>query len=106
MFDSFDAIDQFVIYRSLLDSVCANSGHGFHNGDQGHPAYRTGAQGELLSFGAIGDHPDHNHLYKMMRELSEALKDHPELRRPDLVLSWQEFCRIAVDSYDAAHKKV
>ena len=79
MFEHFDSDDKFLIYVSLLNSVRANSGHGFINGDQGHLAYRTGATGDIPEIGTFGDHPDHNRLYQMMRELSEALKDHPEL---------------------------
>jgi hypothetical protein len=106
MFESFDVIDKYLIYRALLDSVRANSGYGFRNKDQRHPAYTTGASNEKpMDYGTIGDHPDRNQLYKMMRELSESFKDDPELKRSDLVLSWQDFCTMAVNAYDAARKK-
>lgn len=100
MFDHFDYEDKFLIYGSVMNSVRANSGFGFINGDQGHPAYRSGATGTSPQL-ALGDHPDHNRLYKIMRELSEALKDHPELGKSNLVLSWKDFCKMAVNSYDA-----
>jgi hypothetical protein len=101
MFEHFDSDDKFLIYGSLLNSVRANSGHGFINSDQGHLVYRSGANGKPPNLATLGDHPDHNHLYQMMHELSEALKDHPELGRSNLVLSWQDFCKMAVDSYQA-----
>jgi hypothetical protein len=44
-------------------------------------------------------------LYQMMRELSEALKDHPELPSDQLVRSWREFCTRAVDSFDSPVKR-
>ena len=100
MFENLDSIDQFLIYGALLNSIRTNCGHGFINSDQGHLAYRCGANGDILSHGTIGDHPERNRLYKMMRELSDALKDHPELRRSDLVFSWQDFCKIAIDAYE------
>jgi hypothetical protein len=105
MFEHFDSDDKFLIYGSLLNSVRANSGHGFINGDQGHVVYRTGAKGTIPDQGTYGDHPDHNRLYQMMRELSEALKDHPELPSDQLVRSWREFCTMAVDSFDSPVKR-
>jgi hypothetical protein len=105
MFEHFDSDDKFLIYGSLLNSVRANSGHGFINGDQGHLAYRTGAKGNTPEFGISGDDPDHNRLYQMMRELSEALKDHPEVPSSQLVLSWQDFCTMSVDSFDHPVKR-
>jgi hypothetical protein len=79
LFERFDSDDKFLIYGSLLNSVRTNSGQGFINSDQGHLAYRTGAKGNNPNLGTLGDQPNHNRLYKMMLELSRALKDHPEL---------------------------
>lgn len=100
MFESFDPVSRYLIYRSLLNSVRSDSGLGFQNDEQGHLAYRGGAMG-VVPDATIGDHPDQNRLYKMMRELSDTLKDNPDLRRSDLVLSWQDFCKMAVESHDA-----
>ena len=102
MFELFTIEEQILIYSALLYSIRAVSGRGFVNRDQGHLAYRLGANGDIPEFGSMGDHPETNRLYKMMLALSEVLKDHQGLNRSDLVLSWQEFCRLAVESYDGA----
>jgi hypothetical protein len=104
MFKMFSIEEQILLYKGLLDSVRAATGRGFVNGDQGHLAYRLGANGDISEFGSMGDHPETNRLYKMMLASSEALKDQPGLNRSDLVLSWQEFCRLAVESHDRSRR--
>ncbi len=103
MFEDFSDVDKYLIYKSMLNSVRANSGDGFVNSDQGHTAYRSGASG--IKFEDSGDHPDQNRLYKMMLEISWALKDGPDLKKSDLVLSWEKFCSIAVEAHDTVGKE-
>jgi hypothetical protein len=97
MFEFFDFVQRDILYRALLHSVKTNQGHGFHNDDQGHPAYRLGTQtGE----GGMGDTPKDNAMFRMMRELSLSIESAGEFRKEDIVASWQDFCRLATEGYD------
>ena len=87
---------KWLIFKALTDSIAANSGRGFHNTDQGHPAYRAGAKdGNSETW---GDSPEKNELYVLLESF------HPDLHKegPDLS-TWQKFCAFAVEAYDEAH---
>ena len=98
MFESFDDSQRWLLLTALVDRVRANWGKGFHNNDQGHPAYRGGCM-EEIDFKTWGDSPEHNTLYKMMKELSESLKDYPDILPEDLIFSWKDFCKMATEAY-------
>ena len=99
MFSSFEFGQRYVLYTALLQSVRSCSGVGFHNCDQGHPAYRVGCEGKFDQQ-AWGDSPENNHLYGMMRELSESLRDCKDFGPADFVFSWADFCRMATKAWD------
>ena len=100
MFETLDYNTKLLIYEGLLKLVRSNSGEGFH-GDQGHPAYRMGRDGNV-DYQQWGDSPEHNRLFKIMNELSLSLNS-AEAEKPtnmDYVFSWSDFCRMATDAYD------
>jgi hypothetical protein len=106
MFDSLSYADQFMVYEGLFSLVTSNSGIGFANADQGHPAYVMGSKG-VIDYEAWGDHPDRNRLFQMMHQLSVSLNEH-ESDRPtttEYVFAWSDFCRIAVEAYNNQRKK-
>lgn len=92
--------ERYVLYTALLRMVKANDGTGFHNNDQGHPAYRAGESGKH-DYDALGDSPERNTLFQMMRALSESLVDCGDFRASDFVTDWASFCRLAVAAYEA-----
>jgi hypothetical protein len=102
MFKSFPTEAKVYIYLGLKKLISINSGQGFHNADQGHPFYVTGAKGEV--FGKGVDSPETNALFKMLKELSEDLKG---LGYTNHVWwydfsTWESFCKFAVESYEKA----
>jgi len=101
MFESFDYGDRYVMYRALLHAIRSNLGYGFLNNDQGHPAYRLGPNDEY-SDGGMGDSPEENALFKMMQELSASLKPSGEIREDDMIVTWADFCHLAIDGYEKA----
>lgn len=103
MFASFEFGQRYVLYTALLQMVRSCSGTGFHNLDQGHPAYRLGCSGKA-DRPAMGDAPENNDLYGMMRELSESLRDCKDFRREDFVFSWADFCQMATKAWDEHHR--
>ena len=103
MFDSLDFSDKQLIYRGLFSLVTSNSGYGFCNGDQGHPAYALGQDG-TYDYGKWGDLPDTNHLFKMMHNLSvdlSAAEIDGSSEVADYIFSWADFCRLAYSAYNA-----
>ncbi len=42
MFETFDVIQQWLLYMALVHAVRNNLRKGFHNSDQKHPAYQLG----------------------------------------------------------------
>ena len=105
MFESLSYLDQFMVYEGLLGLVNSNSGIGFNNADQGHPAYVMGSKG-VIDYDAWGDEPERNRLFKMMHQLSVSLNEH-ESENPtttEYVFSWTDFCRIAMNAYNT-HKR-
>ena len=63
-----------MIYQGLLSLVKSNSGIGFVNCDQGHPAYAAGRQG-TVNYATFGDAPEQNVLFQMMHTLSVSLSE-------------------------------
>ena len=103
-FSALNFSEKQLVYRGLLALVTNNSGYGFANNDQGHPAYAVG-QGGQHDYKQWGDSPEHNRLFKMMHtlsvELSEAEID-GSAEIADYVFSWSDFCRFAYDAYKRA----
>ena len=76
-----------IIFRALVEMIESNSGIGVLNCDQGHPAYRLGADGEAT----MGDGPDQNRLFRMIQRFN------PRCHRQIHDLStWDKFCRLVV----------
>jgi len=94
--------EKLLIYRGLLALVERNSGFGFCNNDQGHPAYGIG-RGGTADYEQWGDSPNHNILFKMMHALSVELSaaevdNSAEISR--YVFCWSDFCHIAYSAYE------
>jgi len=85
--------DWHIIYKAMIHAIKTNSGIGFHNCDQGHPAYVLGADGGDSS--TMGDSPEKNLLYQMVKDLSW---EHGE-DAGQVINDWQDFCKLAVESY-------
>ncbi len=93
-FEGLDFSEKQLILRGLIALVKSNSGFGFCNNDQGHPAYAVGRQGEF-DFAHYGDSPEHNKLFKLMHTLSVdlssgAIDGSSEI--VDFIFSWADFC--------------
>ncbi len=101
MIESLPNNAKYLVYEALIHAIDTNSGIGFHNADQGHPAYRVGADGKIDE-SAWGDSPDKNHLYRLLRELSMYFVKHEEERPSSgpLILTWEDFCRRAIQAYE------
>jgi hypothetical protein len=80
--------DWGLIYAALIHAVKTNSGIGFHNYDQGHPAYMAGAEDGSEKH---GESREENKLYQMLVRLSEA---HGKSQGAE-VRNWREFCQLA-----------
>ena len=94
--------DKQLLYQGLLSLVTSNSGHGFTNGDQGHPAYAVGRRGNKDDMD-FGDAPDRNRLFQMMHSLSVDLSaaeidGNSEIR--DYIFAWSDFCHLAYSAYE------
>ena len=97
MFEHLDTSEQALIYGGLLTLVKSNSGCGFVNCDQGHPAYAVGRDGKI-DYDTFGDSPERNRLFKMMHELTLALCKGDEDGSSEIgewVYSWADFCILA-----------
>ena len=106
-FESLSFSDKQLLYQGLLSLVTSNSGHGFTNSDQGHPAYAIGRSGKF-DYAAWGDSPDCNDLFMMMHTLSvelSAAEIDGSSEIGDYVFSWSDFCNLAYSAYDNAKKK-
>ncbi len=106
-FTDFDFSEKQLIYRGLLSLVNSNSGFGFQNNDQGHPAYAIGRSGQY-DYAQWGDSPEHNKLFRLMHglsvELSEAeLDESAEII--DYVFCWADFCSLACAAYEKHKNK-
>ena len=91
MLDSKDT-NWRIVYDALIHAVKTNSGIGFHNRDQGHPAYLAGAEDGSRD---SGDSPEENDLYKMLIRLSEKYGIESGVR----ITNWRQFCELAVKGY-------
>jgi len=100
MFSDLNVFQQLILYKALVYAVTTNSGIGFHNSDQGHPAYRRGRSGDV-DFNTWGDSPQNNELFQMVAALSSLLG---QSAQPS-IKTWEEFCVLATDSYQAAKGK-
>ena len=103
-FENFDFSEKQLIYQGLLALVKGNSGFGFCNNDQGHPAYAIGRKGEF-DFEQWGDSPDANRLFRMMHALTlslNAAEIDGSSEISDYVHSWSDFCSLAYSAYESA----
>ena len=88
---------KYLIFKALVRMIETNSGTGFLNGDQGHPAYALGAQGEIDPV-AGGDSPENNDLFKLLASFDQEFHD----EGPDLS-TWEKFCTFAIDAFNRSH---
>ena len=96
-FSALTFSEKQLVYRGLLSLVTNNSGYGFCNNDQGHPAYAVGQSGKH-DYKQWGDSPDHNRLFKLMHTLSVELSDAEidgSAEIGDYIFSWSDFCHLA-----------
>jgi hypothetical protein len=101
-FGELDFHDKQLLYKGLVALVKSNSGLGFHNSDQGHPAYAIGREGNH-DYKQWGDSPEHNRLFKFMHTLSVDLceaeiDDSSEIS--EYIFTWSDFCSMAYEAYE------
>lgn len=96
------AVDWSIIYDALIHSIDTNSGIGFHNNDQGHIAYLTGAKDGSHDYEQWGDSPENNRLFKMLVCLSGDRGDSHSAQ----IRNWREFCERAYNAYRHAHPEI
>ena len=82
-----------LMFRALVQMIDGNSGVGFHNLDQGHPAYALGSRG-TVDPEKLGDGPEHNGLFQTLKRFD--WKYHDEIQ--DLS-TWEKFCSFAFAAY-------
>ena len=63
--------EKHLIFEALVRMIKSNAGTGFHNDDQGHPAYTLGAKGEVDPV-AGGDSPEENTLFKLLASFDQT----------------------------------
>lgn len=100
-FERLSFSERQMIYFGLVSLVKSNSGVGFCNADQGHPAYAIGKGGEF-DFQQWGDSPKHNKLFRMMHSLSVSLSEAEidgSSEVGDYVFCWADFCQMAYAAY-------
>jgi hypothetical protein len=100
MIETLTPLERVIVYKSLIHAINTNSGIGFVNKDQGHPAYRMGAVGEI-DYSAWGDSPQENTMFDLVSTLSAVLGNSEEPR----IETWEEFCILAVQSYEKANSR-
>ncbi len=93
MFSDLDYLQKEMVYESLVRMVKTNSGIGFTNADQGHPAYAVGRRGEV-NYATWGDEPERNRLFRMMKALAQELVQNEKSPPIDPVLTWADFCQL------------
>ena len=104
MFEQLDIFQKHLVFHALKQMIESADGVGFHNFDQGHLCYISGAEGETDDFSKV-DGPEKNNMYKMLSELSRDFKAN---NATEYVCcwhdfsEWQDFCKFAND----AHRKV
>jgi len=82
-----------VCFRALVEMIESNSGVGFVNADQGHPAYAMGRRGKVDPVTG-GDGPEDNCLFKLLQRFPP--EHHEQIR--DL-RTWSKFCSLAFSAY-------
>jgi hypothetical protein len=82
-----------LIYNALIHAIRTNSGIGFKNCDQGHPAYSHGAEANT---GGQGDSPEDNELFAVLRGICQSQEPPDSLPQID---TWKSFCELAVKGY-------
>ena len=101
-YSSLSFPERQMIYLGLVALVKGNSGIGFCNTDQGHPAYAIGRSG-TFDYGQWGDSPEHNTLFKMMHTLSVSLSEadlDSSSEVGDYIFCWADFCSMAYAAYE------
>ena len=87
-------MEKYLIFKALVRIIETNTGTGFLNEDQGHPAYTLGAQGKVDPV-AGGDSPEKNRLFKLIASFDQGFQD----EGPDLS-TWEKFCAFAVIAFN------
>ena len=87
-------MEKYLIFKALVRMIETNTGIGFLNGDQGHPAYTLGAQG-VVDPVAGGDSPENNRLFNLLASFDQEFHD----GGPNLS-TWEKFCTFAVDAFN------
>jgi hypothetical protein len=100
MLSDLSGVEKELIYKALVHMIDSNTGIGFTNADQGHPAYTAGASGasSRIDVGILGDSPGRNILFKLVSSLCEQL---PGIE-PDLS-TWERFCSFATEAFNRKH---
>lgn len=78
-----------VCFQALVEMIDSNSGVGFVNADQGHPAYAMGRRGKIDAV-AGGDGPKTNTLFKLLQRFPPVLHEQIQDLR-----TWPKFCSFA-----------
>ncbi len=94
MLSDLSGVEKELIYKALVHMIDSNTGTGFINADQGHPAYILGASGRV-DVDTWGDSPGRNILFKLVSSLCEQL---PGIE-PDLS-TWEKFCSFATNAFN------
>ncbi len=100
MLSDLSGVEKEIIFKALVHMIDSNTGTGFINADQGHPAYIAGASSRIYSgeTGKWGDTPERNILFKLVSSLCEQL---PGIE-PDLS-TWERFCSFATEAFNRKH---
>lgn len=83
--------EKAVLYHALLSHVKSGSGYGYANSDREHPAYCP----PFSHDGSLGDGPQSNTIYKIMKALSWEAGEFGEIADDEVVASWQSFCELS-----------
>jgi hypothetical protein len=95
------------IYQGLKSLIESGNGVGFHNADQGHPVYLSGASGRLDKSWEYADSPEKNLLFQTLSKLTKELKE-AGIEEFRFIWwydfsEWKDFCKFAVDAYNKKH---
>jgi hypothetical protein len=91
MFADCSKSQKVIVYQAFIQAIESNSGIGFANRDQRHPAYAMGARG-IVDEPRWGDSPQNNDLYQMITALEPDVRDEVGI----LITSWVDFCSFAI----------
>jgi len=103
MFEDLKYSHLEIIYRGLKSLIESGGGYGFHNSDMGNPVYLLGSK--YIIDEKMGDSPQQNDLFQILRDLSEKLKAYgaDEYRWWYDFSDWQAFCKFSVIAYRKKH---